>query len=109
MFRLAQGFLQRTGIYEVVPWKDIKSVMGEQGYFEEDRVARWARKDWQLARRVGKELHAEYAMVMERARLKRDFLWEMILINVETGKKFEISVPVPAGSAENYKEIVVAS
>ncbi len=58
--------MERTGIYEVVAEEEVKAVLGKKWYAEKDWAARWARKDWQLARQVGKAVHAEYAMILER-------------------------------------------
>ncbi|MDI6755147.1 MAG: hypothetical protein QME78_12235 [Thermodesulfobacteriota bacterium] len=105
---LAQRFLERKGMYEVVAEEEVKAVLGKQWYSEKDWAARWARKDWQLARQVGKAVHAEYAMIIERFGHVKEkiFFWEMMLINIETGKKFKISVPLPIGDIEKSREIV---
>ncbi len=104
-FRRTQRFLERTGMYEVVAEEEVKAVLGKQWYSEKDWAARWAKKDWQLARQVGKAVHAEYAMVVERFRRERTYFWDMMLINIETGKKFRISVPLPRGDTEKSGEI----
>ena len=108
-FRVTQRFLERTGIYEVVAEEEVKTVLGKKWYSERDWQARWSSKGWQLARQVGKAVHAEYAMIMERSGMRlhggRTNFWEMMLINIETGKKFKISVTVPIGDMENFREI----
>jgi hypothetical protein len=50
---------------EVVAEEEVKAVLGKQWYSEKDWAARWAKKDWQLTRQVGKAVHAEYAMIVE--------------------------------------------
>jgi len=104
-FRRTQRFLERTGMYEVVAEEEIKAVLGKQWYSEKDWAARWARKDWQLARQVGKAVHAEYAMIIERFGRERIFYWDMMLMNIETGEKFKVSVPVPRGDREDFIKI----
>jgi len=104
-FQVTQRFLERTGMYEVVAEEEIKAVLGKQWYSEKDWAARWARKDWQLARQVGKAVHAEYAMIVERFGRERTFYWDMMLMNIETGKKFRISVSLPRGDREDFIKI----
>lgn len=48
----------------------------------------WAKKDWDLARRVGKGLHADYAIIVSRSRHGGYIFWEMTFLNVATGKKY---------------------
>jgi len=110
-FRRTQGFLDRTGIYEVVSEEEVKAVLGKKWYSEKDWAARWAIKDWELAGQVGKAVHAEYAMILERFARASDRIafWDMMLINIETGKKFKISVPRPRGDAEKSREIMRVS
>jgi len=85
-----QRFLESTGIYEVVGEREVRSVIGNQ------HIERWQlqRNEWALARRIGKALHADYVMVMERIMQRgtvggRDFQFVNIMINVATGKVFE--------------------
>ncbi|MBU1208695.1 MAG: CsgG/HfaB family protein [Proteobacteria bacterium] len=108
-FRFMQRFLERRGMYEVVPEEEVKAVLGKHWYSEKDLAARWARRDWQLARQVGKAVHAEYAMIVERFGKERIFYLDMMLINIETGKKFKISVQMPVGDAEKIREIIRVS
>ena len=110
-FQWMYRFLRRTGVYEVVPEEEVKKVLGKKWYAEKDWAARWARKDWQLAGQVGKALYAEYAMILERSGRPREIIryWDMMLINIETGKKFKISVPFPTGNMEKTREIMRVS
>ena len=95
------NYFWQTGIYEVIEEKEVDRVLGKQPDSSE-----WSRKDWDLTRQVGRALHAEYAMIVERGTLGGQFYWRTILINVETGRKYEFSTPVPLGRAEDYSPIV---
>lgn len=108
-FQFIQRFLERAGMYEVVPEEEVKAVLGKHWYSEKDWAARWAGKDWQLARQVGKAVHAEYGMIVERSAREGSFFWEIMLINIETGKKFKVSVQTLARDAENIREIIRVS
>ncbi len=110
-FQWMHRFLERTGVYEVVAEEEVKRVLGKQWYAERDWAARWARKDWQLAVQVGKAVHAEYAMILERSGRPGEIIryWDMMLINIETGKKFKISVPFPTGNIERSRAIIRVS
>ena len=110
-FQRMQIFLERTGVYEVVAEEAVKAVLGGKWYAEKDWAAGWARKDWQLAGQVGRAVHAEYAMILERSGRKRERIryWDMMLMNIETGKKFKISVPFPLGEIERTAEILKVS
>jgi hypothetical protein len=110
-FHRMQIMLERTGIYQVVAEREAQDVLGGKWYAEKDWAARWASKDWQLARQVGKAVHAEYALILERSGRERERIryWYMMLINIETGKKFKISVPFPMGDRERTQEIVRVS
>jgi len=82
-------FLQKTGIYELATQEEIARVVGKKTFSHWD----WSRKDWSLLRQVGQALHADYAMIMERAIVggippSKNF--ETVLINVETGKRFKV-------------------
>jgi hypothetical protein len=95
------NFFSQTGIYEVIEEKEVDRVLGKQPDSPE-----WARKDWDLARQVGRALHAEYAMIVERSILGDQHYWAAVLINVETGRKYKYSTPVTQGRAEDYQPIV---
>jgi hypothetical protein len=83
---LAKQFSQ-TDIYDVIPYEELSRVISEEAADWE-----WERKDWDLAKHVGRALHAEYVLVSYR-RLISGATGEVrsILINLETGKKIEIS------------------
>jgi hypothetical protein len=83
--------LRRKGYYEVVSSDDVRSAIGEQ------KLALWQleRSDWALARQIGKALHADYVMVLERSvtrvspvRVNANF--DTIMINVDTGTDFRV-------------------
>lgn len=81
-----QKILQKKGIYEVVREEEVKAVLGRQWVSQWD----WERKDWDLVKKVGKTLHAEYGMIIGRSIVVDTYLWEMVLINIETGKQFKV-------------------
>ncbi len=77
--------LVETGIYEVASIEDSKSVLvGSPPLTRWD----WAKKDWELARKVGRGLHADYAVIVCRSRVRGHIFWEMTFLNVATGKKY---------------------
>lgn len=84
--RVMQKSLQKKGIYEVVREEEIKAVLGRQWVSQGD----WERKDWDLVKKVGKTLHAEYGMIIGRSIVSNTYLREMVLINIETGKQFKV-------------------
>jgi hypothetical protein len=87
--RTVRKYLEETGIYEVISAEDVDAVIGDQ-------ALSWnllQGGDWALARKIGKALHAEYAMIMERSKAlgaagSKDFVFTNVLINTETGQKF---------------------
>lgn len=84
---------QERGIYEVVSQDDIKAVLGgRRGLMKTD----WARKDWSLAKNVGRAVHAEYALFVVRSKSAGTVYFEMVLINTETEKKFRVLGRAPA-------------
>jgi len=97
-------FWQETGIYEVIEEKEVNMVLGNQR-----SSLNWSRKDWDLAKQVGRALHADYAMISERSVIRSEHYWATVLINVQTGKKYEFSTRVTRGRAEDYSPIVKGS
>ena len=97
-------YFRQTGIYEVIEEKEVDRVLGKKPDSSE-----WSRKDWNLARQVGRALHAEYAMIVERSILRDQHYWAAALINVETGRKYKYSTAVTRGRAEDYQPIVELS
>ncbi|MGV8080796.1 MAG: hypothetical protein AB2L22_12175 [Syntrophales bacterium] len=84
MARPLSRFLGATGIYEVVPQGDVDSVL--EGRSTEDIL--WQRRNWELARRVGRALHADYVVVARRG-FQGFLFFQTLWINLETGKVFE--------------------
>jgi curli production assembly/transport component CsgG len=104
MYKEISQQLAKKGMYEVVPRKDVQSVLGR----EISTTWYWRRNDWALARRVGKSLYAQYAMIFERG--CHPFLyWRAILINIETGKRFTVFSEVTKGHRKAYRSAVKAS
>ena len=90
MYAGLQEMLANTGMYEVVPKKDVRSVLGRKI----TNVWHWERNDWALAKNVGRAVYAEYAMIVARA-WEPSPHWRAVLINIETGKKFAVFSHVP--------------
>jgi hypothetical protein len=87
---LVERHLEATGIYEVVNSRDVHEVVGDQALTRD----RMQRNDWKLAREIGSALHADYVMIMERAKKKgavgeQEFVFNNVMINTRTGKRFE--------------------
>ena len=97
-------FWEQTGIYEVIEEKEVNMVLGNQR-----GSLNWSRKDWDLAKQVGRALHADYAMISERSLIGSQHYWATVLINVETGKNYKFSTPITRGRAEDYSPIVRGS
>ncbi len=105
MYKTVRQILAKKGMYEVVPRKEVQSVLGR-------RISTawyWERNDWALARRVGKSLYAEYAMIVERGWEPSPY-WRAVLINIETGKQFAVFSHVPKkGIRTAFSPIIKAS
>ncbi len=111
MYKAVRQILAEKGIYEIVNREDIRSVLGRQI----STAWYWERNDWSLAKRVGKSLYAEYAMIVERGWEPSPY-WRAVLINIETGKQFAVFSHVPKGKGDrrafmpvikvSYREIV---
>ena len=81
-------FLQDKGIYEVVPEKDLKAVLGSQ----EIEGWQWLKSDMALVRQVGKALHADYAMIAMRNFVGSfNYQFELRCINLESGIQYTSS------------------
>ena len=104
MYKAVRQILAKKGIYEVVPRKDVQSVLGKQI----STAWYWERNDWALARRVGKSLYAEYAMIVTRGWEPTPY-WRAVLINIETGKRFAVFSHVPKGDRRAFGSIIKAS
>ena len=104
MYKAVRQILAKKGMYKVVPRKDVQSVLGRQI----STVWYWERNDWALARRVGKSLYAEYAMIVERGWQPTPY-WRAVLINIETGKRFAVFSYVPKGNRGAFSPVIKAS
>ena len=104
MYEAVRQNLAKKGMYEVVPRKDVQSVLGRQI----STAWYWERNDWALARRVGKSLYAEYAMIVERGWEPNPY-WRAVLINIETGKQFAVFSHVPKGDRKAFSPVIKAS
>ncbi len=86
-----ERYLKETGIYEVASKEDIRAALNGQDF------SRWSleQDDWRLAKEIGRALHADYAMIIERdiggAAGGLDFTIENVMINIETGRKYTAS------------------
>ena len=87
-------FLRETGIYEVTTEEELASVVEKKTFLSGD----WGRKNRSLVRQVGQALHADYAMVIERSIIGVIVYNEMVIINMETGKRFKALVSVRGDS-----------
>ena len=94
-------FLQQKGIYEVVRHDDVQAALGgRQGLMKSD----WTRNNWALAKQVGRAVHAEYALFVNRNKVAQTVYIEMVLINTETDKKFRVLGRLPAGMGIDVEE-----
>jgi len=66
--------------------EELASVTGKRTF----SILDWSRKDWSLVRQVGRALHTDYAMIVERGFSKGFHEAEMVLINIETGKRYKV-------------------
>ncbi len=87
-FAAMSRFLQDKGIYEVVPEKDVKAVLGSQ----EIEGWQWLKNNMALVRQVGKALHADYAMIAMRNFVESlNYQFEIRCINLESGIQYTSS------------------
>jgi hypothetical protein len=82
--------LRQQGIYEVVNSRDIRTVIGDQ------KIAawEWLADDGALVRKVGRALHADYALVSQRS-FTIHLQFDTRFINLTTGQEFSASGYVP--------------
>ena len=78
--------LEKTGIYELAAEEELAQVLGKKTFSNVD----WSKDDWSLVRQVGQALHTDYAMIMERSARVGFKIFQTVLINVETGKRFKV-------------------
>ena len=84
--RMVRAFLRTTGIFEMATEEEFASVTGKRTF----SILDWSSKDWSLVRQVGQALHTDYAMIVGRGFSKGFHESEMVLINIETGKRFKV-------------------
>jgi hypothetical protein len=83
---MVRAFLRTTGIFEMATEEEFASVTGKRTF----SILDWSSKDWSLVRQVGQALHTDYAMIVGRGFSKGFHESEMVLINIETGKRFKV-------------------
>lgn len=104
IYKEVQQILAKKGMYEVVPRKDVQSVLGRRTL----RIWSWEKNDWALTRKVGKWLYAEYAMILVRGWHPKPY-WRAVLINIETGKQFAVFSHVRVGTRGAYSPVIKES
>jgi len=76
--------LENIGFYEIIPEDDLLRVTGRQDI----DTWKWRKNGWQLARDVGRSLHADYVII-----ILREFTGmlsvKVVLINTSTNKQYE--------------------
>lgn len=82
--RVTAAFLNETGIYEVVPWKEVRAVLGDQTFTD----WQWLKNDLALVKQVSKALHADYAIIAMRG-YRVHFEFKMVLVNPETDVEYK--------------------
>ena len=76
--------LSDTGIYEVVSQDEVRKVTDGQETIE----WQWEKDEWQLAKKAGRALHADYLLIPTRG-YSGFFYVKMVMINLATGKQYE--------------------
>ena len=104
MYKAVRQILSKKGIYEVVTREEVQSVLGRQI----STAWYWERNDWALARKVGKTLYSQYAMIVERGWQPSPY-WRAVLINIETVKRFAVFSHVPKGDRGAFGSVIKAS
>jgi len=99
----AAKFLDRTGVYAVVPEGDVKKVLGSAmiDFWE------WERRGWTLSREAGKAVHAEYVMLFERGWRTGKYL-RIALVNVGTGAHFKVWGSAKQGVKGDFWDVMKA-
>lgn len=104
-YKTVREYLEETGIYQVVAKEDVAAVTGDQMLTR----SRLERNDWELARKIGKAVHAEYVMITERAKTRAElgttsFVFTNLMINTGTGKKYGARYEVRRNIKADHKE-----
>jgi hypothetical protein len=84
MARITAAFLKETGVYEVVPGKEVRAVLGNQTFTD----WQWLKNDLALVKQVSKALHADYAIIAIRG-YGVHFEFKMLLVNPDTGMEYK--------------------
>ena len=84
LYDVTGRILSEKGIYEVVSQVDIQKVTGGEEIYE----WQWEKDGWQLAKKAGRSLHADYALILMRGYSIFHYA-KMIMINLATGKQYE--------------------
>jgi len=97
-------FSGRRGVYDIVPLEEVHLITGK----EELMSWQWRKDDWALALEVGRRLHAEYVLIVERAPAEN--YQRFLLINVNTHKRFEVKKIHSTGAPHDaYRKAYVES
>ncbi len=105
---LVKDYLEDLGYYEVVNADEVRSALGDE--VEQSLTRRQMEgNDWALAKRIGKALHADYVMVMEREKTSGSlgqtaFLFTNNLINVESGNTYHASFRLERNTGASFKD-----
>lgn len=95
MFKMVAEHLRDTGIYEVVPQKDVNYAVGAQTLSTDEYW--WLKNGCALLKQYGKALYAEYAMIITRSafisagKATTSYKYDIKFINVETGMRYSVS------------------
>ncbi len=87
--RLVEQHFAASGIYELVSSKDVHMVLGDQS----PTLEQLKENEWALARKIGRALHADYVIVIDRVwQQDRSGEWHVVIdnlmINVKSGNGF---------------------
>jgi hypothetical protein len=104
MLKATAKLLWDTGIYEVVPQKDVNYAVGTQTLSANEYW--WLKNDCALLKQYGKALYADYAMLITRD-AATFYKYDIKLINIETGILYSVSdYLAPTFSYERNIEIL---
>ena len=111
MFKMVGDHLRDTGIYEVVPQKDVNYAVGTQPLSTYEYW--WLKNDCALLKQFGKALYADYAMIITRAATTTSkFIYksDIKFINIKTGMLYSVSTyfnPLVYGNRELTADFLV--
>jgi len=90
MFKRVSEYLRDTGIYEVVPQKDVNYAVGTLELNVDEYW--WLKNDRALLKQYGKALYADYVMIFKRdGSRSHTYYYDMTFINLENGKSYSVS------------------